>query len=71
MLRLLASTLALIIHSPHYNPNPESMEMLHDMARMVTQSGADLALGFDGDGDRCGVVDNEGGEIFVDGQRQF
>ena len=40
--------------------------MLHDMARMVTQSGADLALGFDGDGDRCGVVDNEGGEIFAD-----
>ena len=53
-------------HFPHYNPNPESMEMLHDMARMVTQSGADLALGFDGDGDRCGVVDNEGGEIFAD-----
>ncbi|MEK9718675.1 MAG: phosphomannomutase/phosphoglucomutase, partial [Candidatus Puniceispirillum sp.] len=46
--------------------NPESLEMLHDMARMVTQSGADLALGFDGDGDRCGVVDNEGGEIFAD-----
>ncbi len=53
-------------HFPHYNPNPESLEMLHDMARMVTQSGADLALGFDGDGDRCGVVDNEGGEIFAD-----
>ena len=25
-----------------------------------------LALGFDGDGDRCGVVDNEGEEIFAD-----
>ena len=57
---------ALDYHFPHYNPNPESLEMLHDMARMVTQSGADLALGFDGDGDRCGVVDNEGGEIFAD-----
>jgi phosphomannomutase/phosphoglucomutase len=27
---------------------------------------ADVALGFDGDGDRCGVVDNEGEEIFAD-----
>jgi phosphomannomutase/phosphoglucomutase len=51
---------------PHYNPNPEAMEMLHDMADSVRASGADLALGFDGDGDRCGVVDNEGEEIFAD-----
>jgi len=51
---------------PHYNPNPEAMEMLHDMAASVKESGADLALGFDGDGDRCGVVDNDGDEIFAD-----
>lgn len=51
---------------PNYNPNPEAMEMLHDMAAAVTASGADLALGFDGDGDRCGVVDDEGEEIFAD-----
>ncbi len=51
---------------PHYNPNPEAMEMLHDMADSVKASGADFALGFDGDGDRCGVVDNEGEEIFAD-----
>ena len=51
---------------PHYNPNPEAMEMLHDMASSVKASGADFALGFDGDGDRCGVVDNEGEEIFAD-----
>jgi phosphomannomutase / phosphoglucomutase len=51
---------------PHYNPNPEAMEMLHDMARAVRDSGADLALGFDGDGDRCGVVDDRGEEIFAD-----
>ena len=51
---------------PNYNPNPEAMEMLHDMARAVQESGADLALGFDGDGDRCGVVDDEGEEIFAD-----
>ena len=42
------------------------MKMLHAMADRVRETGADLALGFDGDGDRCGVVDNEGQEIFAD-----
>ena len=51
---------------PRYNPNPEDMTMLHAMAAMVKQHGADVALGFDGDGDRCGVVDNHGEEIFAD-----
>ena len=51
---------------PRYNPNPEDMEMLHAMAHAVKEYNADVALGFDGDGDRCGVVDNEGNEIFAD-----
>jgi len=51
---------------PHYNPNPEAMEMLHSMRDKVIETGADFALGFDGDGDRCGVVDDEGEEIFAD-----
>ena len=51
---------------PRYNPNPEDMEMLHAMADKVRESGADVGLGFDGDGDRCGVVDNHGEEIFAD-----
>jgi phosphomannomutase/phosphoglucomutase len=51
---------------PLYNPNPEDMRMLHAMAVAVKESQADLALGFDGDGDRCGVVDNDGKEIFAD-----
>ena len=51
---------------PNYNPNPEDLHMLHDMADTVKATGADLALGFDGDGDRCGVVDDEGEEIFAD-----
>jgi phosphomannomutase/phosphoglucomutase len=51
---------------PRYNPNPEDMEMLHAMAAAVRRHGADLALGFDGDGDRCGVVDDTGEEIFAD-----
>src|SRR5690349_10780899 len=51
---------------PNYNPNTEDMKMLHAMRDAVLASKADLALGFDGDGDRCGVVDNEGEEIFAD-----
>ena len=51
---------------PRYNPNPEDSVMLHAMAEAVRTHGADLALGFDGDGDRCGVVDDEGEEIFAD-----
>ena len=51
---------------PKYNPNPEDHAMLSQMALRVRETGADLALGFDGDGDRCGVVDDTGEEIFAD-----
>jgi phosphomannomutase/phosphoglucomutase len=51
---------------PKYNPNTEDMKMLHAMRDEVLRVNADVALGFDGDGDRCGVVDNEGEEIFAD-----
>ena len=51
---------------PRYNPNPEDLKMLHAIADAVKEHGADVGLGFDGDGDRCGVVDNTGDEIFAD-----
>ena len=51
---------------PKYNPNPEDHIMLMAMAEAVRTHGADLAFGFDGDGDRCGVVDDEGEEIYAD-----
>lgn len=51
---------------PRYNPNPEDMKMLHAIRDAVLETGAEVGLGFDGDGDRCGVVDNEGEEIFAD-----
>ena len=51
---------------PRYNPNPEDMEMLHEIAKCVKQNKADVGFGFDGDGDRVGVIDNSGNEIFAD-----
>ena len=51
---------------PRYNPNPEDHEMLHAMSVAVNETGAELALGFDGDGDRCGVVGDDGHEIYAD-----
>jgi phosphomannomutase/phosphoglucomutase len=47
-------------------PIPEDMEMLHAIRDKVMETGADVGFGFDGDGDRCGVVDDEGNEIFAD-----
>ncbi len=51
---------------PKHNPNPEDMAMLHALRDKVLETGADIGFAFDGDGDRCGVVDNEGEEIFAD-----
>jgi phosphomannomutase/phosphoglucomutase len=51
---------------PKYNPNPEDLEMLHAIRDVVLAHKADIGLGFDGDGDRCGVVDDTGDEIFAD-----
>jgi len=51
---------------PKYNPNPEDLKMLDEIAKSVKENKADIGFGFDGDGDRVGVIDNEGKEIFSD-----
>ena len=51
---------------PKYNPNPEDLEMLHAISKAVKENNADIGFGFDGDGDRVGVIDNNGDEIFSD-----
>jgi len=51
---------------PKYNPNPEDLKMLHEISKTVKENNADIGFGFDGDGDRVGVIDNNGKEIFSD-----
>ncbi len=51
---------------PKYNPNPEDLKMLHEISKAVKENKADIGFGFDGDGDRVGVIDNRGEEIFSD-----
>jgi phosphomannomutase/phosphoglucomutase len=51
---------------PKYNPNPEDLKMLNAISKCVKDNNADIGFGFDGDGDRVGVIDNTGNEIFSD-----
>ena len=51
---------------PKYNPNPEDLKMLHAISKAVKENNADVGFGFDGDGDRIGVIDNTGNEIYSD-----
>ncbi len=51
---------------PNHNPNPEDGDMLAALGEAVQASGADLGLAFDGDGDRCGVVDETGAPVLSD-----
>ncbi len=51
---------------PKYNPNPEDLKMLREIAKAVKENNADIGFGFDGDGDRVGVIDDNGDEIFSD-----
>jgi len=51
---------------PKYNPNPEDLKMLSALGSSVKKNKADIGFAFDGDGDRLGVVDEIGNEIFSD-----
>lgn len=53
---------------PNHHPDPSKPENLVDLIRTVRESGAELGLAFDGDGDRLGVVTRDGQNIFPDRQ---
>lgn len=51
---------------PNHHPDPTVAENLQDLIKKVTEEGYDVGIAFDGDGDRIGVVDDEGGIIWGD-----
>jgi len=51
---------------PNHHPDPTVVENLQDAVKAVKETGADLALAFDGDGDRIGVIDENGRIIWGD-----
>ncbi len=53
---------------PNHHPDPSHPKNLEDIIAQVVQTGADIGLAFDGDGDRLGVIDNEGNIIWADRQ---
>jgi phosphomannomutase/phosphoglucomutase len=51
---------------PNHHPDPSDPANLEDLILAVKQTGADLGVAFDGDGDRLGVVTREGEIIYPD-----
>ncbi len=51
---------------PNHHPDPGKVENLKDLIQAVKTHGADLGLAFDGDGDRVGMVTNNGEIVFPD-----
>jgi len=53
---------------PHHHPNPSVPDNLKDLIRCVTSKGLALGIALDGDGDRLGVIDDQGHVIWADRQ---
>ncbi|MDR1480994.1 MAG: phosphomannomutase/phosphoglucomutase [Synergistaceae bacterium] len=51
---------------PNHHPDPTKREYLPALMASVLENGADVGIGFDGDSDRIGVVDDRGNMIFGD-----
>ena len=50
-------------HFPNHHPNPVDPATLDILRRAVAKSGAAIGIGFDGDGDRIGIIDAKGRQV--------
>lgn len=53
-------------HFPHHLPDPTVPKLMKDLCELVLKEKADIGIGYDGDADRVGVVDDKGRLIFAD-----
>jgi phosphomannomutase/phosphoglucomutase len=53
---------------PNHHPDPAKLENLKDLIKLVRDEKLEIGLAFDGDGDRVGVVDDQGNVIWPDRQ---
>ena len=53
---------------PNHHPDPSQPQNIKDLIAAVKKQQADIGLAFDGDGDRLGVVTNDGASIAADRQ---
>lgn len=51
---------------PNHLPDPTKLEYIQDLRQLVLDEKADLGLGFDGDSDRVGAIDEKGRVVFAD-----
>ncbi|HJO13200.1 MAG: phosphomannomutase/phosphoglucomutase [Pelagibacteraceae bacterium] len=51
---------------PNHHPDPTVPKNMEQLIKTVISNSCDIGLGFDGDGDRLGVVDNKGNIIWAD-----
>lgn len=56
---------------PNHHPDPTKLENMQQLREAVLQNKCDLGIGFDGDGDRVGVLDNEGNLLYGDELLEF
>ncbi len=56
---------------PNHRPDPSKPENLQDLIQALKTTGAELGLAFDGDGDRLGIVTQDGQTIYPDRQMQL
>jgi phosphomannomutase/phosphoglucomutase len=51
---------------PNHEPDPTVLKNMQDLIKLVREKGLDIGIGFDGDGDRIGVIDEKGDIIWGD-----